>query len=291
MSERLFNVFIYGNETHVHSMGYCEYEKEGSYDDLTNYLKSRVDADYKNAKVTTLNRPTEWEAFYSMERLGAVTNTLRDDGIMGEDDIYCISHVINGEIRVDEIVDTNPPNAIPDYLSIYMTSEGFNFPQLIKDDYYSAIEILWNQKKYISSMKLLFSAIDTLGFIEYGPRGNCFVLWLDEYCDLTSINVTSQEMWELRNSLLHMTNLNSHKVRNSAVERLLPALADPDVKTLPRNGDTKRFHMSRFVAVILPKAIEKWLKTYIQENGKIAQFIQRYDTIVSEARMTESTID
>ena len=38
MSERLFNVFIYGNETHVHSMGYCEYEKEGSYDDLTNYL-------------------------------------------------------------------------------------------------------------------------------------------------------------------------------------------------------------------------------------------------------------
>ena len=226
-----------------------------------------------------------------MERLGAVTNTLRDDGIMGEDDIYCISHVINGEIRVDEIVDTNPPNAIPDYLSIYMTSEGFNFPQLIKDDYYSAIEILWNQKKYISSMKLLFSAIDTLGFIEYGPRGNCFVLWLDEYCDLTSINVTSQEMWELRNSLLHMTNLNSHKVRNSAVERLLPALADPDVKTLPRNGDTKRFHMSRFVAVILPKAIEKWLKTYIQENGKIAQFIQRYDTIVSEARMTESTID
>ena len=26
MSERLFNVFIYGNETHVHSMGYCELE-------------------------------------------------------------------------------------------------------------------------------------------------------------------------------------------------------------------------------------------------------------------------
>ena len=268
MSERLFNVFIYGNETHVNSMGYCEYEKEGSYDDLTNYLKSRVDADYKNAKVTTLNRPTEREVFYSMERLGAVTNTLRDDGIMAEDDIYCISHVINGKIRVDEIVDTNPPNAVPDYLSIYMTSEGFNFPQLIEDDYYSAIRSLWNQKKYISSMKLLFSAIDTLGFIEYGPRGNCFVLWLDEYCDLTSINVTSREIWELRNSLLHMTNLDSHKVRNSAVERLLPAIAHSDVETLPRNGDTKRFHMSRFVAVILPKAIEKWLKTYIQRKRK-----------------------
>ena len=286
MRERLFNVFIYGNETHVHSMSYCEYKSEGSYDDLTNFLKSRVHDDYKSAKITTLNQPIEWDTFYSMERLGAVTNTLRNDGIMDEDDIYCITHIIDGNVRVDEVVDTNPPNAIPDYLSIYMTANGFDFPQLIEDDYYAAIKILWNEKKYISSMKLLFSAIDTLGFIEYGPRRNSFILWLDEYCDLRSINVTSQEVWELRNSLLHMTNLDSHKVRNSTVERLLPAIAHPDVKTLPMEGNTRRFHASRFIAVLLPKAIEKWLRTYIQGNGNIVQFIQRYDTIVSEARMT-----
>ena len=287
----MFNVFVYGSKTHVNAIGYCEYEKEGTYSDLGNYLRARVDVDHKNAKVTTLTRPIVRQVFYAMQRLGAVTNTLRSDGIMGDDDIYCISQVIDGKIEVDEVVDTNALHPIPDYLSTYMTCEGFDFPQLIEDDYYSAIKLLWNERKYISAMKLLFSAIDTFGFIEYGPRRNCFVLWLEEYSDLLLINVTSHEMWELRNSLLHMTNLDSRRVRNKAVERLLPALAHPNVKTLPNDGDTKRFHMSRFILVVLPSAIERWLTTYNQDGGKIVQFIQRYDTIVSEARMTKFIIN
>ena len=153
MGERLSTCVNYGNETHVYSMGYCEYKSEGSYDDLTNFLKSRVHDDYKEPPRKRRSPTHRVDTFYSMERLGAVTNTLRNDGIMDEDDIYCITHIIDGNVRVDEVVDTNPPNAIPDYLSIYMTANGFDFPQLIEDDYYAAIKILWNEKKYISSMK------------------------------------------------------------------------------------------------------------------------------------------
>ena len=287
MSGRIFNLFIYGSEAYVHSIGYREYRKEGGYDDLTAYLRSRVDCDYKNAKVTTFDHPIEREVFYAMERLGVVADKLMTDGIMEENDIFCMTHVIDGQVRVDEISENNPSLGLPDYLDIYMTPEGFNFAQLIEDDYYSAIKSLWNENKYISSIKLLFSAIDTWGFIEYGPKSNCFVLWLDEYCDLDSLNVTPQEIWELRNSLLHMTNLDSRKVKTRAVERVLPAIAHPEVRVLPMSGDTRRFHVSRFIVIVLPAALEKWLRTYNDEKGKFAQFIHRYDTIVSEARMVE----
>ena len=30
--------------------------------------------------------------------------------------------------------------------------------------------------------------------------------------------------------------------------------------------------------------IEKWLRSYTQERGKFSEFVERYDTIVSEAR-------
>ena len=287
MSERIFNLFVYGNETHVHSIGYREYRKEGSYDDLTTYLRSRVDCDYKDPKVTPMDHPIEREVFYAMERLGAVTDKLITDGIMGDDAVFCITHVVDGKVRIDETVETNPSLGLPDYLDTYMTAEGFNFPQLIEDDYFSAIKILWNNRKYISSIKLLFSAIDTWGFIEYGPRPDCFVLWLDRYCNLEALNATSQEIWELRNSLVHMTNLDSRKVSRGAVQRLFPAIAHPEANDLPMSSDTRSFHVSLFIMTVLPMAIEKWLTTYTQEKGKFAQFIHRYDTIVSEARMAE----
>lgn len=168
---------------------------------------------------------------------------------------------------------------------MYLTSEGFNFPRLIDDDFFSAIKLLWNAKKYISSLTLLFTAIDTFGFIEFGAQNNSFIQWLDEYGDLRSINVTSREIWELRNSLLHMTNLDSYRVQSGSVERLIPAFTHPSMKTLPPDGNAKNFHVSQFLLIILPKGIEKWLTTYNQKREKIQQFIYRYDTIVSEARM------
>ena len=112
-------------------------------------------------------------------------------------------------------------NPVPDYLRIYWTSRGFDFGQLIDDDFMDAMKILWNHEKYISALKLLFTMIDTLGFIEFGPLPDCFGRWLDEYCDLDSLGVSSLELWELRNSLLHMSTLASRKVQRGRITRLL----------------------------------------------------------------------
>ena len=140
----------------------------------------------------------------------------------------------------------------------------------------AAIQLLWNNRKYVSCLKLVFSTIDTLGFIEYGLDGrNCFASWLDEYCDLGAVGVSSAELWELRNSLIHMTNLDSRKVRSGSTDRLLPRIADPDREVAPFVDGMKVFHVARFVAAVLPRGIEKWLQSYNQERGKFAEFVER----------------
>ena len=84
---------------------------------------------------------------------------------------------------------------------------------------------------------------------EYGPCNDCFSRWLDEYCDLQSIRLTSAELWELRNSMIHMTNLESRKVRSGKTAQLLPRITHPD-RELPEYFDgMKVFHVSRFLLV------------------------------------------
>ena len=148
--------------------------------------------------------------------------------IAGENDIHCVTHVVNGEVRVDDTYDAESVEAVPDYLTVYRSEQGFEFAQLIHDDYFEAIRLLWNTRKYVSCLKLVLSAIDTLGFVEYGPNGgNCFARWLDDYCDFGSLGLTSAELWELRNSLIHITNLDSRKVHSGTGHPALQ-IAEPE---------------------------------------------------------------
>ena len=91
---------------------------------------------------------------------------------------------------------------VPDYLTTYFTEVGLDFPRLINDDFFEAAKVLWQREKYISALKLTFSAIDTLGFIEFGDVDSCFINWLKGFCALEELGVTAEELWELRNSLL-----------------------------------------------------------------------------------------
>ena len=50
-------------------------------------------------------------------------------------------------MRVEDTLDMAADDAVPDYLSIYWTKDGFNFAQLIQDDYFDAIHLLWNQSQ------------------------------------------------------------------------------------------------------------------------------------------------
>jgi len=288
MTERIVNIFIYGNETHAHELGYCTYKKDGDYESLIKFLRSRVESDHRTAVRVPLKETIKWEDFYSMTRLKAVTNTMFAMKAMSDNEPYCITWIVNGSVRIDEVMDTLHT---PDYLLIYETDDGFDFPRLLDDDYFAAMKLLWNAKKYISCMKLMFSTIDTIGFVEYGPVNDCFVRWLDQYCDLSSIGVSSTELWELRNSLLHMTNLDSRKVSQNRVERLIPSITHPEVTNLQDSQGTRRFHVSRFLLQLLPEAIEKWLVTYNESPKKRLQFIHRYDTIVSESRMITEELE
>ena len=287
MAENIVNIFAYGDETHVHSIGWRTYMRDGSDEELLTFLRTKVSGDHETAMRQDIREPIKWEDFNSMNRLKATINTLTSNGIMSENDMYCITPIVNGMVKIDGIDDEFSPDQVPDYLTIYLTDDGFDFPNLIHDDYFRAIRMLWNEKKYISCLKLMFSAIDTFGFIEHGPHRNCFIRWLDDFCDLESIGVTSTELWELRNSMLHMTNLLSHKVRDGSIEQLMPTITSPENEVNPHLDGIKRFHTSRFLLEVLPKGIEKWFESYNQNRGKIIQFISRYDTIVSEARMSK----
>ena len=88
----------------------------------------------------------------------------------------------------------------------------------------------------------------------------------------------------VRNSLIHMTNLDSRKVRSGRTQRLLPRFTHPDHDVAPFVDGTKVLHVARFVIAVLPKGIEKWLQSYNRNRGKFAEFVARYDTVVSEAR-------
>ncbi|WP_258191709.1 hypothetical protein [Photobacterium leiognathi] len=113
-----------------------------------------------------------------------------------------------------------------DWMDKYITDEGFRFPDLVNDDFFQPFRLLYQAGHYVSSIKLMLVAIDSIGYIEFGEssRGEDtpFVKWLNKYADLTSIEVTPRELWEHRNSLLHMSNLDSRQVQKGNIKRLIP---------------------------------------------------------------------
>lgn len=54
-----------------------------------------------------------------------------------------------------------------DYLESYTTSNGFDMPKLLNDDYFNAIKLLFNSDYYVSCIKLIVSFIDTVSYIEF----------------------------------------------------------------------------------------------------------------------------
>ena len=283
MPETLVNIFLFGNTDQVESIGHCLYVREGTYSELTSFLQSRVAEDCKAAPRHKLPESHTWEEFYGLNRILPITEVLLEEDVVPDNAVFCITPIVDGTPKFDASEDVYSTIAPPDYLRKYVTKRGFDFPNLIDDDYYDALRLLWNNKKYISCMKLTFSMIDTLGFIEFGPVQGCFVRWLHSYCDVQKLGVTAEELWELRNSLVHMSNLDSRRVRRGQTTRLFPVFLPLDYEA-PRSDDEKRLHFARFLLVVLPEAIGRWLQSYNDDRNKFLSFVARYDTIVSEAR-------
>jgi hypothetical protein len=48
-----------------------------------------------------------------------------------------------------------------DYSAKYLTDEGFDLPQLLNDDFFVAIKLLFNNRGYVSATKRLLSFVDS----------------------------------------------------------------------------------------------------------------------------------
>jgi hypothetical protein len=179
---------------------------------------------------------------------------------------------------------------MPDWLTKYVIDDAVDLPRLLNDDFFAPIKLLFNHGHYTSANKLLLSTIDSLGCIEFGDEGNVFVRWLDAYADLTPVGVTADELWELRNSLLHTTGLESRKVKagqSNPLIAVIGALAD----RYPRETPTAKYYLWMSLLQAVANACGAWLESYNSNRSKFPTFCERYDRIVSDARLAKFSID
>ncbi len=177
-----------------------------------------------------------------------------------------------------------------DYLVEYTGPGGFDLSRLINDDYFEAIRILFQARRYVSAVKLLLSCIDTLSYITLGDTPRAFQVWLARYADLAPLGITPEELWEFRNSLLHMTNAESRKVAAGRVTALLfhvgrlPAGVDPDFRTF------KSFDLVALIHAVAAAA-ESLVLDLNANPEHLRSFIERYDLVLSDVRYDEWTFD
>ncbi|MEM1109333.1 MAG: hypothetical protein AAGH99_11675 [Planctomycetota bacterium] len=177
-----------------------------------------------------------------------------------------------------------------DYLAKYMNDDGLDLLSLFNDDYIHSFKLLWNNHRYVSAAKLLFSFVDTLAFIEFGDSPKNFQRWLDTYADLPSIHVDSDQLWELRNSLLHMTNANSRKVIRGNVPRTMFYVGQIQISPDFGEDGTKWFNLWDFF-LQLTDACVTYCKSFQNNPAKFSTFIERYDSVISDCRYMVVNID
>lgn len=296
--ERIFNLFIYFEGSKATKAGVRFHKMKGTDNEKTSYLRSNVETDHSQAKRLNLPRsftPEEWRA---QQRLGGELSFFNDTLIELRaplNMVFCLTSIVNGEPKWDQQIGPDPfrgsevtgfqrEGTMVDYLVDYTNDEHFNLPRLINDDYFEAIKLLFNAKLYVSGAKLLMSCIDTLAFVNFGDTRGNFTLWLDEYCSLEPLGLTSNELWEFRNSILHMTNLDSRAVRKGQHSRITPFVGPLDCAAPQNSGDDKPFNLWKLVNIVT-EGISKWGESYNNDPDKILQFIERYDTTVSDARI------
>lgn len=270
----------------------------GSDAEKVAHLQANVASDHHRAFSGRLVDPISVERYQAMLRLGTASKLfgqLLDYVHAPTEPVMCITQIVDGKPFVDAVVQgngvinlsllpdgTTGAGKMEDYLAKYMTGDSFDLPRLINDDYFVVIKLLFNNKNYVSVTKLLMSFLDTVAFIESGNvRGN-FIPWLKCYADLEIVGITEEELWELRNGLLHMTNPDSQKVLKGHHARLVPYVA---VHDMPPSTDreSKPFNLLRLLEVIT-KALEAWFVTYRVTPSKMVDFVLRYDKVVSDSR-------
>jgi hypothetical protein len=308
MKELIFNIFLYIDNNIINKIGVVCHNIEGTDDEKISFLKQNVVFDYKHANRYSL--PNN----FKLEINGKVYNALNYDryremayngtsGVLFEEiyrkynasltPLVCITMIADGQVKIESFEKifsdpSNCPKAVyeviqPNFLDEYITGNLFKLPDLINDDFFEAIRVTFNKKLYVSSIKLLMSCIDSIAFLEFGDIQGNFKKWLDSFVDLTSININSEELWEFRNSILHMTNMDSRKTINKSISRIQFYVSKNESNHFKKNDEAKYFNYGKLITLV-SDGIDLWGNSFILDPKKIDVFIHRYERILSDKR-------
>lgn len=297
MSETIYNIFLpFTDERCSHAL-YVAHETDLEDDAAVAFLQARVNEDLRQAIHVPLRASFTRQEYYARIRLGEGGH-LYDEAFRltgaGPSPLFVTTIVFEGQTRINATARHGDPDIyltpgqigdarMDDWITKYTRDGAFDLPQLIHDDYFLAIKLTFNAGLYVSATKLLVSCIDSIAYIEYGDerRFQPFVQWLKTYADLTRVGVTPEELWELRNSLLHMTNLSSRKVNEQKVRRI-----SFRVSGQPRTDADGTYYFD-FVDLrdAFALALQRWINTYNLDRSKFAKFVERYDETISDSRI------
>jgi|HubBroStandDraft_2_1064218.scaffolds.fasta_scaffold148177_2 hypothetical protein len=279
MSERVVNLFLYVEDELIKSLGATAHDFDGNDEQANAFLQNRVAIDAPCAiryPLPVANIKT-WlgvdagqgmplETFDYLRRIGKGI-WLFEDALqklnVQQTPLVCMTFIVDGKPVIHSIGHVNPP-ACPevvseqfggvikrtDWLATYITPLGLNVHDLLHDDFTEAIKLLYEHKHYVSATKLLVSFVDTVAFLDFGDVVGNYQMWLSKYAKLTPVGVTPSELWEFRNSILHMTNPLSRKVLSGNVLPLAFYI-DPTDKNIriDQNGCTKMFSLEALYEV------------------------------------------
>jgi hypothetical protein len=309
MKEIIYNLFYFVEDKYITHIGVVPHELSGSDKDKIAYLQSHVLSDLADCKKFSIpNKYTDksgkmrYSDFNSMIRVGNVLNVFEDIFIKfnaQKEPLTVSTPVVNGKAIYDIQAEYGSlplskhqghpklgAGVMDDYLSEYYKNGVLDISTLLHNDHYIAIKLLFNNRNYLSAMKLLVSYIDTVGYLDNGEcKENTFTKWLNDYSNLDKLEITADELWEFRNSILHMTNLDSRKVVSGKIRRISFMVASKNKKTFS-DHDVTYFNFINLIYVI-KEAMMKWLQLYPSDKEKLATFVERYDRAVSDNRFSK----
>jgi len=299
IKESVYNLFLIFEHDVCSEVGYVVHEHIGADEETLRFLQDRVEEDLPKARKHRLRKPFTLQLLNAKMRLGEALS-LYDDVFVklgaSAAPLFVASPVKDGRVFFNysgplsalDVHDVSErlgyKGRMVDWLEKYTTDAGIDLPQLIHDDYFLAIKLTFNSRLYVSAMKLLVCCIDSIAYLEYGNdrKSAPFIKWLNTYADLLPLGITANELWELRNGLLHMTNINASKVRDNKVRRIsfrVGTLAEPEQQT--------EIFYFEFRALIqaFADAQTKWIGTYNEDREKFVTFVERFDETLSDSRL------
>lgn len=302
--EQAFNLFLYMNEKKIIEFGYTMHPIDTDDDSLMKRMQAVVTDDHKTAKKFPLEQPLEYDNYIAMARLNShlvLFEKVFEIEKAVASPLMLITCIVDGKPLIEQITTHDPlvilsdisaaeQGVMIDYLKEYTRNNDFDIPRLIQDDYFKAINILFNEHLWISGFKLVLSCIDSISFIEFGDLplgGDSFKRWINTYVDIKSLDITADDLWELRNSLLHMTNLDSRKVRQNLHPRIILRVGEVSKFSLSQQDPAFKYLDIYKFCDLLKFGISTWAKSYKENPKKLVDFVKRYDLTVSDSRLAK----